>query len=161
MNKIADFFQREYRSMVRYVRSRIDDAADRDAEDIVQDVIVNIFDKADMTIPVEKLAAYVYQSLRNRIVDMFRKRKEMSTLWEVVQEAGQDVEKEAEKKEMLDQVFEAIGYLSEDERAVVIAHEFEERPFRELSDEWDVPVGTLLARKSRALQKIKRALTGN
>jgi RNA polymerase sigma-70 factor (ECF subfamily) len=161
MNKIADFFYREYRSMVRYVRSRIDDAADRDAEDIVQDVIVNIFDKADMTIPVEKLAAYVYQSLRNRIVDMFRKRKEMSTLWEVVQEAGQDVEKEAEKKEMLDQVFEAIGYLSEDERAVVIAHEFEERPFRELSDEWDVPVGTLLARKSRALQKIKRALTGN
>ena len=147
--------------MVRYVRSRIDDAADRDAEDIVQDVIVNVFDKADLTIPVEKLAAYVYQSLRNRIVDMFRKKKEMSTLWEVVQEAGQDIEKEAEKKEMLDQVFEALDYLSEDERAVVIAHEFEERQFRELSDVWDVPVGTLLARKSRALQKIKRALTGN
>lgn len=161
MNKIADFFHREYRSMVRYVRSRIDDAADRDAEDIVQDVIVNIFDKADLTIPVEKLAAYVYQSLRNRMVDMFRKRKEMSTLWEVVQEAGQDVEKEAEKKELLDQIFEALDYLSEDERAVVIAHEFEERSFREMSDVWDVPVGTLLARKSRALQKIKRALTGN
>jgi DNA-directed RNA polymerase specialized sigma24 family protein len=34
----------------------------------------------------------------------------------------------------------------------------EGRSFRQLSEEWGVPVGTLLARKSRALKKIKKML---
>jgi len=41
-----------------------------------------------------------------------------------------------------------------------VATEFDGRSFRELSEEWQVPIGTLLARKSRALQKIRNKLTG-
>ena len=32
------------------------------------------------------------------------------------------------------------------------------RTFRELSEEWGVPLGTLLARKSRAIAKVREAL---
>jgi len=61
-----------------------------------------------------------------------------------------------EKREMLHFLFEAIDALNVDQRAVLIETEFEGRTFKELAKEWGVPVGTLLARKSRALAKIRK-----
>ncbi len=50
--------------------------------------------------------------------------------------------------------------LADEEKAVVLATEIEGRTFKELAADWDVPIGTLLARKSRALGKIRKRLTG-
>jgi RNA polymerase sigma factor (sigma-70 family) len=160
MSKLTDFFRRERLRLVRYVRSLIEDAGDRDAEDIVQDVMLSIFDKADVTIPIENLAAYVYQSLRNKVVDIFRKKKDVVSLEEVVYEAGCDPARAVEKEELVEHIFSAMDFLPPEQRAVLIATEFEGRSYRELSEEWNVPMGTLLARKSRALNKIKQELIG-
>jgi len=158
VNKVADYFQTEYKKLVRYVRNRIDDAADRDAEDIVQDVVLNIFNKADISIPIENLTAYIYAALRNRIIDIFRKRREVYSLEKVVQVSGHDPGKIFENKELQAKIFQAFDSLNPDERDVLIAVEFEDRSFQELSQEWEVPLGTLLARKSRALEKIRKKL---
>jgi RNA polymerase sigma factor (sigma-70 family) len=171
--KLAEFFRVEYGKLVRYVRRSIDDAADRDAEDIVQDVIVNIFDKADVTIPIENLAAYVYRSLKNRIVDMFRKKKKSHhisldaeiakdsdlSLAGMLQDAHGSGESEAEKRELYARLYDAVESLNPNEQAVVIATEFEGTSFGRLSNEWKVPIGTLLARKARAIRKIKQEMT--
>jgi len=160
MSKFSEFFQKEYFRLVRFVRRLIDDAADRDAEDIVQDVMLSIFDKADVTIPIENLAAYVYRSLRNKVIDIFRKKEDVLSLSDVIYHAGHDTEREVERKELLDFVFRAVDSLPEEQRAVVIATEFEGWSFRDLSEKWEIPIGTLLARKSRALQHIRKKLTG-
>lgn len=160
MNKIAEFFQTEYKRLVRYVRRLIDDTAERDAEDIVQDVVLNIFDKADIGLPIENLSAYIYQALRNRVVDLLRKRKKTLSLSDVIHASPYDTAIEVEKKEIREKLYHAIESLNDEQKTVVIATEFDDRSFRELSEEWGVPIGTLLARKSRALQKIKQKLTG-
>ncbi len=161
VNKIAEFFRTEYQRWVRYVRWLIDDTAERDAEDVVQDVMLNLFDRADFTIPIENLTAYIYQSLRNRVVDLLRKRKKQTTsLSDVIRDTRYDTVHEVEKKEIRKRFYQALDSLSEEQRAVVIATEFDDRPFRELSEEWEIPIGTLLARKSRALKKIRERLTG-
>jgi len=160
MNRLAEFLRRERDALVGYVRRRIDDAADQDAEDIVQDVIVNLFNRADPSVPVQNLAAYIYRALRNGIIDRLRKRRETVALSEGALASREDPLQEAEKGEMLDLVFEAIDELSAGEKAVILATEFEGRPFKELAEEWDIPLGTLLARKSRALDKIRKRLTG-
>jgi DNA-directed RNA polymerase specialized sigma24 family protein len=61
---------------------------------------------------------------------------------------------------MLDDVFAAIEELSAEEKAVILATEMEGRTFKELAEDWGIPLGTLLARKSRALDKIRNQLTG-
>lgn len=160
MNKISEFFQTEYKRLVRYVRRLIDDTAERDAEDIVQDVILNIFDKADIGLPIENLSAYIYQALRNRVVDLLRKRKKTLSLSDVIHASPYDTAVEVEKKEIREKLYHAIESLNDEQKTVVIATEFDDRSFRELSEEWGVPIGTLLARKSRAIQKIKQELTG-
>jgi len=55
-------------------------------------------------------------------------------------------------------LFHALKQLRPDEQAVIIATEFEGQTYEELSDEWDVPLGTLLSRKHRALSKLHKQL---
>jgi len=161
MASINEFFRTEYSRLVRFVRRLIDDAADRDAEDIVQDVMLGLFDKADVTAPIENLSAYIFSSLRNRVTDMFRRKRDVASLATLVHESVEDATDVLEKKELREFMVKAIENLSDEQRAVVIATEFEDRSFRDLSEEWEIPIGTLLARKSRALKKIKRELAGS
>ncbi|MBN1224199.1 MAG: sigma-70 family RNA polymerase sigma factor [Candidatus Aminicenantes bacterium] len=160
MAKINEFLLTEYGKLVRFVRRNIDDAADRDAEDIVQDVMLNLFDRADITAPIENLSAYIYRALRNRVTDLFRNKREKAALSEMLK-SPDDVAASFERSQLQKQVFTAIGNLPDKQRAVIIATEFENRSFKEIAREWQVPIGTLLARKSRALQKIKKELAGS
>ena len=165
--KIVSLITNERERWVRYVRRLIDDAAERDGEDIVQDVIVNLFDRADITRPIENLTAYIYRALRNRVIDYLRKKREgvsldegwsdegRLTLYDILpaQQAGQM--DETSRSEIRRNLFKALSILTEEQQAVLVATELEGRTFRELSEEWGVPIGTLLARKSRAIQKLK------
>ncbi|MBN2207167.1 MAG: RNA polymerase sigma factor [Candidatus Aminicenantes bacterium] len=158
--ELAEFLREERGTLIGYVRRRIDEAADQDAEDIVQDVIVSLFDRADPTVPIQNLAAFVYRSLRNRIIDRFRKRRETAELPEDLRDPGPDPLAETERQEALERMFSAMDGLSPDDKGILLATEFEGRSFKDLAEEWGVPLGTLLARKSRALDKIRKQLTG-
>jgi RNA polymerase sigma factor (sigma-70 family) len=167
---IAEFLTLERGRLIRYVRHLIDDAAERDGEDIVQDVALNLFSRADVLMPIETLSAYVYQSLRNRVIDYLRQRREVVSLDESIDEDGgsslvhqisetlSDVEKEVTRAELRTSIVSAIEHLSGEQKAVVIETELNGRSFRDLSREWGIPIGTLLARKSRALAKIRESL---
>jgi RNA polymerase sigma factor (sigma-70 family) len=166
----GEFFNSNYHSLVAYARQLIADSADRDGEDIVQDVMVSLFDKADVLEPVRNLAGYVYAAIRNRIVDIMRVRKksisldaEMEdepgmSLKEIIRDPAKDALGALEEKDRKQMLYLAIDSLNEDEKAIVIATEFDDRSFRELSEEWETPMGTLLSRKSRAIEHIEEFL---
>ena len=158
--RIADFLAAEWGRLVGYVRSWIDDTADRDAEDIVQDVFASVFENADVTAPIADLSAYVYRSLRNRIVDVYRKPRRTTALNEPVLDSRYEASAQAEHREDRERLFDAIDALVPAQREVLVATELEGRSFRELSEEWDVPIGTLLARKHRAVHALRKTLEG-
>lgn len=161
----GELFRKEYRRMVAFVRSLIDDAADRDGEDIVQDVMSGLLDAADITVPVENLAAYIYRSLRNRVIDSLRRRREDisldaapedgGSLLDLISDTRYDAAGEIEKREIREALFGAIDSLNEDQRAILCMTELEGLSFREAAAILSVPIGTLLARKSRAMAKIR------
>jgi RNA polymerase sigma factor (sigma-70 family) len=162
---VTGFFAREYGKMVNFIRKRLNDESSRDAEDVVQDVMVRIFESADLNVPLEKLSAYIYTALRNKIVDSIRARKGTLALDEMSESeefsltrmvAGAD--KDLENREFTGALYDAIEELSGDEREIVVLTEFEDISFKELSDEWDEPIGTLLSRKARAMEKIREKL---
>jgi RNA polymerase sigma factor (sigma-70 family) len=169
---VRDLFRNEYHTMVGYVRKRIDDAAAHDSEDIVQDVFAAVFAATDVTAPVGNLLAYCYQGLRNRVIDMVRRRKKhesldapldvvdgaSQTLHDLIADARYDTGSVVEHRQVHRIIMESIDELPEAQRAVVIATEIENRSFSELAEMWNIPLGTLLARKSRAMEKIKTRL---
>jgi RNA polymerase sigma factor (sigma-70 family) len=169
--RIAEFFRTEYRKLLGFVRRRVDAMAARDPEDFVHDVAVNLFDRADIGRPIEHLSSYVYQALQNRITDHFRKRRKAVSLEEIEQNPSGTGEnntkrsfpgpgdgksiRQMESAHDLDRLM--VG-LNEEEKKLILATEIQGRTFRDLSQSWDVSVGTLLSRKSRALSKIKTQL---
>jgi RNA polymerase sigma factor (sigma-70 family) len=168
--RLIDFFRNERRRLIRYVKRWIDDTAERDGEDIVQEVILSIFNRADVTIPIENLTAYVYQALRNRAIDFLRKKRtdvvsleddilndSNLSLGDFLPDSRYRADSALDLKEQRQRLFRAIETLSDQYKAIIIETEFEGRSFRELSEQWSIPIGTLLARKSRALKRIKEA----
>lgn len=167
---LTTFFTEEQGKLVAYVRRILQDAAERDAEDIVQDVMVAMFSRDEGTLSLDHIPAYIYRALRNRVIDVFRTRKEnysldsakqgedVGTLLDVLHDARYDTANTVEQEEVNRALYDAIDELREDEQAVIIATEFEGHTFRTLSEAWGIPLGTLLARKARALKKVRKAL---
>jgi RNA polymerase sigma factor (sigma-70 family) len=161
---LAEFFIAEWRSLVRTVRSWLSEASEWDAEDVVQDVAVSMFESADITAPIRNLSAYVYRALRNRVVDLYRARlpesaRDPDSLLEALGDERTEVGASLENGEVRERLFEAIDRLPAEQRAVFLATELEGFKFRELSRLWRVPVGTLLSRKHRAVQTLRTTLT--
>jgi RNA polymerase sigma factor (sigma-70 family) len=169
---LTDFLERERPNLVRYARRRIADPGIHEAEDIVHDVALNLFSLADVSVPIENLSAYIYASIKNRIADFIRSRKRRHSEVQEIGEVDDLIETRLkanidhpalliEKEEIFRRLSEAMENLSAEERAVIVATEMENRPFRELSEEWGVPLGTLLARKSRGIARLRSVLLEN
>jgi len=158
--RIAGFIATEWQRLVGYVRAWIDDSADRDAEDVVQDVIASLFERADITDPITDLSAYLYRSLRNRIVDLYRRAKRNVELPEDLADPRFGIAEELEQEEERLVLMAAIEELPAAQREVLVATELEGRSFKELAAEWRTPIGTLLARKHRGMQALRKSLTG-
>jgi RNA polymerase sigma factor (sigma-70 family) len=165
-NRLFDFFAREGRKLRSYAKSRLRSFGEMDAEDIVEEVMLSVIQKADITSVAENLAAYVYRSIRNRVIDHIRKNSRTESL-AAEDEGGQvldmlvssaSVGGEAERHETLQRIGQAIGRLEPRQRAVFVATEIRGMSFRELSAKWNEPVGTLLSRKSRAVKALREML---
>jgi RNA polymerase sigma factor (sigma-70 family) len=167
------FFRNEYKKLVNFVRMNLDDRYyDASPEDIVQDVVLSLVSKLNPDAQIGNLTGYIYRSLKNRIIDYqkkkkrtvsmedFRDRKNENYLLNTVADEALPEEPDYARLEP-ELLHQAISQLRPDEQAVIIATEFEEYTFEELSEEWDIPLGTLLSRKHRALSKLNKILLNN
>jgi RNA polymerase sigma factor (sigma-70 family) len=168
--KLGELFTRERSRFLSFVRNRLFDLSGMDAEDILSEVTYNLLRRADVIGEVENLSAYIYRSLANRITDYQRHwvpsvpvidTQDPSQPGDLVlpPDPRPGPDQNLQQAEMRGSLFRAIGSLSPAERAVWIATEIDERSFRELSEDWDEPVGTLLSRKSRATEKLRQRLS--
>jgi len=132
--RIASFIATEWTRLVGYVRAWIADTADRDAEDVVQDVIERLFERADVTEPVADLSAYLYRSLRNKVIDLYRKPKRAAELPEDLSDVRFEASEEMDREEAREALFEAIDELPQAQREVLVATELEGRSFKELAE---------------------------
>ncbi len=167
---LGRFFSDKYRKLVRYFQVNYADLSDMEAEDIVSDLMTDLLERADILDRVGNLSAYIYRSIRNKANDYLRRRKKTVSLDASVSEeaehsAGEallelryDMTAELEASEIRRRLARALDALEPNQRAVWIATELEGYPFQELSEEWGVPVGTLLARKHRANAALQKLL---
>ena len=164
-SKLSDFFREEYLSLKGYVRSRIDDTAESDAEDIIQEVALNVFSRAQDLTPINNIAGFVYHAVRNRIVDILRTRKsrsydpeEVERRWTEFAETFYVPSEKPYGDGMVKQLKSAMGRLKPAYRQILIAVDFEGLTYREISGETGIPPGTLMSRRHRALSLLQNEL---
>ncbi|MCM0757749.1 RNA polymerase sigma factor [Sporomusa sphaeroides DSM 2875] len=168
-NEFVSVVKKEQPKLLRYVRQKLIGISDMDAEDIVADVLFNVYNRITTDNQVENLAAYLYQSVKHKIWDRFRQRETPLSLNALDKDTGlpwgenlidlaSDVASQVEKKEFILRVKSALLQLDPKQRAVWMATELDGYSFKELSIKWGEPIGTLLSRKSRATQALRKLL---
>ncbi len=169
--QISEIFAEHGSRLRNFIRRRVPDPSD--AEDIVQEVFYKLVEANRLLMPIEHLTGWLFRVARNRIIDLFRARKDESFFSDaaVEDEAGQvlgiedllpspDAGPEAlyMRNLLLDELEIALDELPDEQREVFIAHELEGRSFKELAAESGVNINTLLARKRYAVLHLRERL---
>ena len=168
--RISEVVKRERSRLRNFIRRRVPDP--RDAEDILQDVFYELVEANRLLMPIEHVTGWLFRVARNRITDLFRRKKpERFSDAAVEDEAGEllqiedllpspDAGPEAlyVRNALLDELELALDELPDEQREVFVAHELEGRSFKELSAESGVNVNTLLARKRYAVLHLRERL---
>jgi len=168
--QISEIVTEERSRLRNFIRRRVPDPAD--AEDILQEVFYKLVEANRLLMPIDHVTGWLFRVARNRITDLFRKRREGAfSDTSVKDEDGEllriedllpspDAGPEAlyVRGVLLDELELALDELPDEQREVFIAHEIEGRSFKELSAESGVNVNTLLSRKRYAVMHLRERL---
>ena len=154
---ITGVFERERARLRNFIRKRVAD--EWDVEDILQDVFYEFIEAYRLMQPIEHTAAWLFRVARNRITDLFRKKKpQQLDMEELLPSADAGPDAEYARTVLLEELEAALEELPEDQRHVFIAHEIEGRSFKELAEVTGVSVNTLLSRKHYAVLHLRERL---
>ncbi|TDQ28638.1 RNA polymerase sigma factor [Tenacibaculum caenipelagi] len=161
--KLKAFFDKEYGALKSYVGTKIKQSIHQDAEDIIQEVALKLFSGVNGHSPINNVAGFVYRSLKNKIIDNLRKKKheasdideiKLNELAEVLYGTPDNAYSEAMKKELELKIMNLKPVYKE----IIIAIDFEGYTYNELSEELEIPIGTLMSRRHRALGILLRKI---
>ena len=169
-NQISEAARREGSRLRNFIRRRV--AKPEDVEDVLQDVFSELVESFQLMRPIEHIGPWLFRVARNRIIDLYRKRRpELSVNAPVDDEDGSEVEFQdllpsAEggpeialaREELIDELDAALAELPREQRDVFIASELEGQSFADLSKESGVNVNTLLSRKRYAVLHLRERL---
>src|SRR5690349_14526984 len=168
--QIAEIVRREQGRLRRFIRRRVPDPGD--AEDVLQDVFYKLVEANRLLMPIDHVTGWLFQVARNRITDLFRKKRpdrfsEMDVVGEEDERLAfedllpsHDAGPEADylRGLVLEELEDAIAELPGEQREVFVAHELEGRSFAEMGAESGISVNTLLARKRYAVLRLRERL---
>ena len=168
--RISEVVTREQSRLRSFIRRRVSDS--RDAEDILQDVFYELVEANRLLMPIEHVTGWLFRVARNRIVDLFRKKRpenlgappvedesgEVLGIEEMLPSPDAGPEAQYVRSVLLEELEFALDELPEEQREVFVAHEIEGRTFKELAAETGVSISTLLSRKRYAVLALRERL---
>ena len=168
--RISEVLKREQSRLFSFIRRRVADPLD--AEDILQDVFYKLVEANRLLMPIDHVTGWLFRVARNRITDLFRKKKPESfsdtavaddddgrpQLEDLLPSPDAGPEALYARSVLLDELELAIDELPEEQREVFVAHELEGRSFKEMAAETGVSVNTLLSRKRYAVRHLRERL---
>jgi RNA polymerase sigma factor (sigma-70 family) len=168
--RISDVVGQEQSRLRNFIRRRVPDP--RDAEDILQDVFSELVEANRLLMPIEHVSAWLFRVARNRITDLFRKKKpepfsngerldeegEVLFLEDLLPSPDAGPETIYARNLLLEELELALDELPEKQREVFIAHEIDGLSFKQIAAETGVGVNTLLARKRYAVLHLRQRL---
>jgi RNA polymerase sigma factor (sigma-70 family) len=167
---ISDVIAEERFRLLNFIRRRVPNEAD--VEDLLQDVFCELVEANRLLMPIEHLTGWLFRVARNRITDLWRKKRpetfsdaavegedgELLQLEDLLPSTEAGPEALYVRGVLLEELEFALDELPDEQREVFVAHELEGRSFKELSAESDVSVNTLLSRKRYAVLHLREQL---
>jgi len=166
--RISDVVTQERSRLRNFIRRRVPDPLD--AEDILQEVFYELVEANRLLMPIEHVTGWLFRVARNRITDLFHKKKaeslsdaaegneESLTLEDLLPSPYAGPEALYARSVLLDEIEDALDELPDEQRDAFVGHEIEGRSFKEMSATSGVSVNTLLSRKRYAVLHLRGRL---
>ena len=169
--RISEAIDHEYTRLRNFIRKRVVDQGE--AEDILQDVFFELVETYRAMKPVEQVTAWLFRVARNRIIDLFRRKKreelrsepalitndgEVIQLDDLLPSPDAGPEETYIRSVLLDELDAALDELPEEQREAFVAHELMGYSFKEIAAQTGVSVNTLLSRKHYAVLHLRERL---
>jgi RNA polymerase sigma factor (sigma-70 family) len=171
--RISEVVKREQSRLRNFIRRRVPDP--RDAEDILQEVFYELVEANHLLMPIEHLTGWLFRVARNRITDLFRKKKpesfsntdaahkktdddEFLRFDDLLPSPDAGPDALYARNLLLDELESAVAELPDEQREAFVAHELEGRSFKQMAADTGVSVNTLLSRKRYAVLHLRERL---
>jgi len=169
---LLEEINQQKKKLFEFIRKRVPD--NEDAEDILQDVFYQFIETARAMKPVEQITSWLFTVARNKIIDLYRKKKpqafsrmsrannddpDMPELFELLHDPGDNPETRYYRGLIQNELEVSLALLPPEQRDVFTAHEFEGISFKELSVQKGLSVNTLLSRKRYAVLFLRSRLS--
>ncbi len=124
----------------------------------------------DSIISFERVLGWLYTVSRNKITDMFRKKKPISEseylategideLQNIIADLAVNPEDKYEQMFLEQEIANAINALPKKQKEIFILNELEDKSFREIAESTNESINTLLSRKRYAVQSLQKQLS--
>jgi RNA polymerase sigma factor (sigma-70 family) len=170
--QISAIIADERSRLLSFIRRRVPNQAD--AEDLLQEVFYEFIVAYRLMQPVQRWSAWMFRVARNRIIDMFRRKRfegpsasdaiavtdegEELMLQDILSSADSGAAAAYARRVLLEEIEQALDELPADQREVFIAHEIEGYSFKEIAARTGESMNTLLSRKRYAVLRLRRRL---
>lgn len=157
--QLENYFKQEYSAMKAYIDSRIKASTSWDSEDILQDVATKLFSMIERRTPIQNIGGFVYRSIKNKIIDIRRKKNFTALNEDLESRLFETLEIETDlsdgySEEIKLELEQAIKKLKPHYQDIIIAMDFEGYTYKEISHDTGIPEGTLMSHRHRALGKL-------
>ena len=166
-NNPDEVFEKYRRQLGAFIARRV--PSPDEAEDILQEVFLR-YVQTDALNPVAQVAAWLFRTARNRIIDYGRKHREcafpqvdeekgvVSEITALLSDDDRSPEMEFLRAMVWEEVEKALDELPAEQRDIFWLTEVEGFSFRELAEDTGIPVATLLSRKHYAVKHLRSRL---
>jgi RNA polymerase sigma factor (sigma-70 family) len=171
-DSIGEVIQDNGKRLFDFIRNRVRE--EEEAEDIFQDVMIELTQSYRMMQPIEKMAAWLFRVARNKITDNYRKKRpvllddqfsyrgndedEPLYIQDLIKSSEKSPDSDFDRALIYDAIEMALDELPPEQREVFVKHELEGKSFKEMAEETGLSQNTLLSRKRYAVMALRDKL---
>ena len=154
-------YRKYYRALVIYVLKMV--SAETQAEDIVQDVFMNLWRKKCLIEDETELRSYLYASVRNRALDYLKHKHVEQEYVDQVKEnvaafsLNENEEEDLFTEEIFRRLFQLVESLPPRQRDLFLKL-IEGKRLREIAEEMNVSFETVKTQKARGLNTLRKQM---
>ena len=133
-----------------------------DAEDLCQDVFLEVFKSMDSFKGRSSIYTWIYKIMLNcynmKLRDKYKTMQVIEKNWHDPNPHAGSIDAQLQRKESKEAVRNAINKLLHPYKSVIVLRYLEEMPYEEMASVLDCPVGTVRSRLFTAKEKLKKML---
>ena len=151
--KFSGYFHNYYRQLCLHALHFMDNADE--AEDVVQETFVNLWDKREQMETIKSVKSYLYTAVRNNCLTRIRDAEPTSSLEMIPPDALLPEEDQIKRAEMEARIWKMIDELPERRRKIFLMAKRDGMSYKEIAAETGLSIKTVENHIFRAMQSLR------